>query len=62
MFDKVTARIVKLCYGLDMNYVDPQEIAQKVCEGYNHFRLLLVSIRVSLRLSWTTWLLRLLPT
>lgn len=30
VFDKVTARISKLCYGLDMNYVDPSEIAQKV--------------------------------
>jgi ribonucleoside-diphosphate reductase subunit M1 len=30
IFDKVTARIAKLCYNLDMNYVDPAEIAQKV--------------------------------
>ena len=30
VFDKVTARIAKLCYGLDMKYVDPAEIAQKV--------------------------------
>lgn len=29
-FDKVTARISKLCYGLDMKFVDPAEIAQKV--------------------------------
>ena len=29
-FDKVTARIAKLCYNLDMNFVDPSEIAQKV--------------------------------
>jgi len=32
-FDKVTARIAKLCYGLDMKYVDPAEIAQKVILG-----------------------------
>lgn len=32
-FDKVTARISKLCYGLDLNYVDPAEIAQKVILG-----------------------------
>jgi ribonucleoside-diphosphate reductase alpha subunit len=32
-FDKVTARICKLCYGLDLNYVDPAEIAQKVITG-----------------------------
>lgn len=32
-FDKVTARIAKLCYNLDMNYVDPSEIAQKVITG-----------------------------
>ena len=29
-FDKITSRIGKLCYGLDMNFVDPAEIAQKV--------------------------------
>ncbi|KAG2193664.1 hypothetical protein INT46_004274, partial [Mucor plumbeus] len=29
-FDKITARINKLCYGLDMNYVDPVAITQKV--------------------------------
>ncbi len=29
-FDKITSRINKLCYGLDMNYVDPAAIAQKV--------------------------------
>jgi ribonucleoside-diphosphate reductase alpha subunit len=32
-FDKVTARISKLCYGLDLNHVDPAEIAQKVISG-----------------------------
>ncbi|KAI8912700.1 ribonucleotide reductase [Gorgonomyces haynaldii] len=32
-FDKITSRINKLCYGLDMNYVDPAEIAQKVIQG-----------------------------
>ncbi|KDN52051.1 putative RNR1-ribonucleoside-diphosphate reductase large subunit [Tilletiaria anomala UBC 951] len=32
-FDKVTARISKLCYGLDANYVDPIEITRKVIDG-----------------------------
>ncbi|KAF8843336.1 hypothetical protein BDN67DRAFT_1066936 [Paxillus ammoniavirescens] len=35
-FDKITARINKLCYGLDMDYVDPIEVAKKVIAGvYN---------------------------
>ncbi|KAJ3188589.1 Ribonucleoside-diphosphate reductase large subunit [Gaertneriomyces sp. JEL0708] len=32
-FDKITSRIMKLCYGLDMNFVDPAEVAQKVIQG-----------------------------
>lgn len=32
-FDKVTARIQKLCYGLDLLHVDPTKIALKVIEG-----------------------------
>lgn len=32
-FDKVTARISKLCYGLNMEFIDPTEIAQKVITG-----------------------------
>lgn len=32
-FDKITARIQKLCYGLDPNYVDPTIISKKVIEG-----------------------------
>ncbi len=32
-FDKVTARINKLCYGLNTNYVDPIEISKKVIQG-----------------------------
>ncbi len=32
-FDKITARIKKLCYGLDMRYVEPIEIAKKVIQG-----------------------------
>ncbi|KAI9251209.1 ribonucleoside-diphosphate reductase large chain [Sporodiniella umbellata] len=32
-FDKITARINKLCYGLDMNYVDPVAITQRVISG-----------------------------
>ncbi len=32
-FDKVTARIQKLCYGLDSNHVTPISVAMKVIEG-----------------------------
>lgn len=32
-FDKITSRIQKLCYGLDMNYVDPTLVSLKVIEG-----------------------------
>ncbi len=32
-FDKITARIKKLCYGLDPNHVEPLEIAKKVIQG-----------------------------
>lgn len=32
-FDKVTARIQKLCYGLDLTHVDPILVALKVIEG-----------------------------
>ncbi|KAH7906714.1 ribonucleotide reductase [Hygrophoropsis aurantiaca] len=32
-FDKITARINKLCYGLDLDYVDPIEVTQKVIAG-----------------------------
>ncbi|KAJ3220819.1 Ribonucleoside-diphosphate reductase large subunit [Clydaea vesicula] len=32
-FDKITSRINKLCYSLDMNYVDPTKVAQKVVTG-----------------------------
>jgi ribonucleoside-diphosphate reductase alpha chain len=32
-FDKITARIEKLCYGLETNYVSPVEIAKKVING-----------------------------
>lgn len=32
-FDKITARIKKLCYGLDPKYVEPVEVAKKVIEG-----------------------------
>ncbi|KAJ3069357.1 ribonucleoside reductase large subunit Cdc22, partial [Podochytrium sp. JEL0797] len=32
-FDKITARINKLCYGLDSNFVDAAQIAQKVITG-----------------------------
>ena len=32
-FDKITARVKKLCYGLDSNHVDSIEIAKKVIQG-----------------------------
>jgi ribonucleoside-diphosphate reductase alpha chain len=32
-FDKITARIEKLCYGLNMDYVNPVDIAKKVIAG-----------------------------
>ena len=32
-FDKITARVKKLCYGLNQTYVDPIEIAKKVILG-----------------------------
>jgi len=32
-FDKITARIEKLCYGLNSQYVEPVEIAKKVING-----------------------------
>eukprot|EP00953_Heterococcus_sp_UTEX-ZZ885_P000643 869-Heterococcus_DN1.PRE.3 len=32
-FDKITARIKKLCYGLDDRYVDPIILSQKVIQG-----------------------------
>lgn len=32
-FDKITARIKKLCYGLNQDYVLPVEIAKKVVQG-----------------------------
>ncbi len=32
-FDKITARIDKLCYGLDLTYVEPIEVARKVING-----------------------------
>jgi len=32
-FDKITSRIEKLCYGLNMNFIDPVDIAKKVIAG-----------------------------
>lgn len=32
-FDKITARIIKLCYGLNPTYVDPIKVAMKVING-----------------------------
>lgn len=36
MFDKITSRIRKLCYGLNTDHIDPIKIAMKVIQGiYN---------------------------
>ncbi|NNM15139.1 MAG: ribonucleoside-diphosphate reductase subunit alpha, partial [Bacteroidia bacterium] len=35
-FDKITARIQKLCYGLPPEHVDSLQIAQKVIEGVHN--------------------------
>lgn len=32
-FDKITARVSRLCYGLDPEHVDPVKITQKVISG-----------------------------
>ena len=32
-FDKITARVVRLCYGLDPEHVDAAAITQKVISG-----------------------------
>ena len=32
-FDKVTARIEKLCYGLNQDFISPIEVAKKVIDG-----------------------------
>ena len=32
-FDKITARIEKLCYGLDGAYIDPIQVSKKVIDG-----------------------------
>ena len=32
-FDKITSRIQKLCYGLDMDFIDPPAITLKVING-----------------------------
>ena len=33
MFDKITARIEKLCYGLNPDFVDPTTVTMKVING-----------------------------
>jgi ribonucleoside-diphosphate reductase subunit M1 len=32
-FDKITARVSRLCYGLDSEHVDPLAITMKVING-----------------------------
>ena len=33
-FDKITARVEKLCYALDSKHVNPVEVAMKVINGH----------------------------
>lgn len=33
LFDKITSRVGKLCYGLDQTHIDPAAITQKVISG-----------------------------
>lgn len=33
MFDKITSRIQKLCYGLNLDYIDPAAVTMKVISG-----------------------------
>ncbi|CAK8683535.1 unnamed protein product [Clavelina lepadiformis] len=33
MFDKITSRVSKLCYGLNMDFIDPAKITMKVING-----------------------------
>ena len=35
-FDKITARVSRLCYGLDPDHVDPAAITMKVISGVYH--------------------------
>ena len=35
-FDKITARVSRLCYGLDSDHVDPTAITMKVINGVYH--------------------------
>lgn len=35
-FDKITARVSRLCYGLDMDHVDAAAITMKVINGVYH--------------------------
>lgn len=35
-FDKITARVGRLCYGLDPDHVDPAAITMKVISGVYH--------------------------
>ena len=46
-FDKITARVKKLCYGLNQNYIEPIEIAKKVVQDYTMEYLLQ---------NWIIWL------
>ena len=43
MFDKITSRIKKLCYGLSDKYVDPVQITMKAISGIQRVK---ISIRV----------------
>jgi hypothetical protein len=36
IFDKITARISRLAYGLNLDFVDPAAVAQKVINNSGH--------------------------
>ena len=39
MFDKITSRLEKLCYGLNPNFIDPTQVTMKVIQGVYAMRL-----------------------
>ena len=46
MFDKITARVKKLCYGLN-ELVDPLKVAMRVIEGLDLILLLLLQLALT---------------
>lgn len=44
MFDKITARVRRLCWGLDERYIDPVLIAQKVRYTWSFGKVLFLAV------------------